>query len=216
MDKHNTEGYVLAYLLIVITVMGVIAATLMTSTLQVVQAQEKSLVYMKDKYEAMGEVEKEIAEISVFSISSSGFDYSGRKSPNDSIPDPSYYAFDSAEEKFLSYMSAYGYTLSGLSTLESESEDGSITTYQVVYPFSKALNHRGIVVQYELRILCSIKTDCNSEQVTKTDPETHEPILDANGNAITETVNTYSFNFNVPTKISFSHYTISSEGDDPT
>ena len=39
MNKRNTEGYVLAYLLIVITVMGVIAATLMTSTLQVVQAQ---------------------------------------------------------------------------------------------------------------------------------------------------------------------------------
>ena len=63
MNKRNTEGYVLAYLLIVITVMGVIAATLMTSTLQVVQAQEKSLVYMKDKYEAMGEIEKSVAEL---------------------------------------------------------------------------------------------------------------------------------------------------------
>ena len=63
MAKRNTEGYVLAYLLIVITVMGVIAATLMTSTLQVVQAQEHSLVYMKDKYEAMGAVEKLLAEL---------------------------------------------------------------------------------------------------------------------------------------------------------
>ena len=63
MNKRNTEGYVLAYLLIVITVMGVIAATLMTSTLQVVTSQEKSLAYMKDKYEAMGEIELFIAEL---------------------------------------------------------------------------------------------------------------------------------------------------------
>ena len=63
MPKRNTEGYVLAYLLIVIAVMGVIAASLMTSTLQVVQAQEKSLSYMKEKYEAMGEVERFAAEL---------------------------------------------------------------------------------------------------------------------------------------------------------
>lgn len=63
MNKRNTEGYVLAYLLIVITVMGLIAATLMTSTLQVVTAQEKSLTYMQSKYEAMGEIEKAIAQL---------------------------------------------------------------------------------------------------------------------------------------------------------
>ena len=67
MTKRNTEGYVLAYLLIVIAVLGVIGASLMTSTLQVVQAQEKSLVYMKDKYEAMGEVEKFVAALSSLS-----------------------------------------------------------------------------------------------------------------------------------------------------
>ena len=77
MNKRNTEGYVLAYLLIVITVMGVIAATLMTSTLQVVQAQEKSLVYMQKKYEVQGELERFISDLShlvaVSSFSEDGF-----------------------------------------------------------------------------------------------------------------------------------------------
>ena len=58
MTKRNTEGYVLAYLLIVIAVMGAIAATLMTSTVQVMASQQNSIQYMKDKYAAMGEVEK--------------------------------------------------------------------------------------------------------------------------------------------------------------
>ena len=76
MNKRNTEGYVLAYLLIVITVMGVIAATLMTSTLQVVQAQEKSLVYMKDKYEVQGELERFISDLSNL-IATSSFSNDG-------------------------------------------------------------------------------------------------------------------------------------------
>jgi len=63
MNKRNTEGYVLAYLLIVIAVMGAIAATLMTSTVQVMASQQNSIQYMKDKYEAMGEVEKLVAEL---------------------------------------------------------------------------------------------------------------------------------------------------------
>jgi len=63
MNKRNTEGYVLAYLLIVIAVMGAIAATLMTSTVQVMAAQQNSIRYMQDKYEAMGEVEKLVAEL---------------------------------------------------------------------------------------------------------------------------------------------------------
>lgn len=65
MNKRNTEGYVLAYVLIVIAVMGMIAATLMTSTLQVITAQENSIQYMKDKYAAMGEVEKLVAELEI-------------------------------------------------------------------------------------------------------------------------------------------------------
>jgi len=63
MNKRNTEGYVLAYLLIVIAVMGAIAATLMTSTVQVMAAQQNSIRYMQDKYEAMGEVERLTADV---------------------------------------------------------------------------------------------------------------------------------------------------------
>jgi len=70
MTKRNTEGYVLAYLLIVIAVMGAIAATLMTSTVQVMASQQNSIQYMKDKYEAMGEIECVFAEIEKYVIQS--------------------------------------------------------------------------------------------------------------------------------------------------
>ena len=68
-NRHNSlfDGVdrwaVLLYLLIVIAVMGAIAATLMTSTVQVMAAQQNSIRYMQDKYEAMGEVEKLVAEL---------------------------------------------------------------------------------------------------------------------------------------------------------
>ena len=75
MNKRNTEGYVLIYLLVAITVIGLVASALMASTLKVVQAQEQSLVYMQKKYNAQGKIEKLMSELpSVGSgDSSSGF-----------------------------------------------------------------------------------------------------------------------------------------------
>ena len=76
MYKRNTEGYVLAYLLVAITVIGLVSATLMASTLKVVQAQEESFQRMQSKFIAQGEIEMIIAELPYQGINQSvaGFD----------------------------------------------------------------------------------------------------------------------------------------------
>lgn len=61
MNKRNTEGFVLAYVMIVIAVVSAITMALTTSTLNVLKAQEQSVVRMQDKYEAMGVIENIIA-----------------------------------------------------------------------------------------------------------------------------------------------------------
>ena len=58
MNKRNTEGFVLAYVMIVIAVVSAITMALTTSTLNVLKAQEQSVERMQDKYEVMGEIEK--------------------------------------------------------------------------------------------------------------------------------------------------------------
>ena len=77
MNKRNTEGYVLVYLLVAITVIGLVASALMASTLKVMQAQEQSLVYMQEKYAVQGELERFISDLShliaISSFSNDGF-----------------------------------------------------------------------------------------------------------------------------------------------
>ena len=70
MNKHNTEGYVLAYLLVAITIIGLVASALMASTLKVVQAQELSLQKTQSKYAIQGEVERFIADLDMLYPSS--------------------------------------------------------------------------------------------------------------------------------------------------
>ena len=86
MNKHNTEGYVLAYLLVAITVIGLVASALMASTLKVVQAQELSLQKTQSKYAVQGELERFLADLDFVypspSISSSY--YSDKDTASDS------------------------------------------------------------------------------------------------------------------------------------
>ena len=63
MIKRNNDGYVLAYVMVVIAVVGLISVSLMTSTMNVMQAQQASIQHMKDKYEAQGEIERLVAEL---------------------------------------------------------------------------------------------------------------------------------------------------------
>lgn len=57
MKKHD-EGYVLAFVLVVIVVLCLVAVSMMSISLRNVQTQTDSIVRMQDKYTAMGLIEK--------------------------------------------------------------------------------------------------------------------------------------------------------------
>lgn len=63
MKKRNEEGFALAYVVVVIFILCSIAIVLMSSTLRTLQAQENMVQRMKDKYAAMGEIERLVAEL---------------------------------------------------------------------------------------------------------------------------------------------------------
>lgn len=88
MNKRNTEGFVLAYVMIVIAVVSAITMALTTSTLNVLKAQEQSVERMQTKYQVMGEIEKVAAALE--SLDSTSFSSipptrndTSRKSAND-------------------------------------------------------------------------------------------------------------------------------------
>lgn len=76
MKKGNEEGFALAYVVVVIFILCSIAIALMSSTLRTLQAQEIMVQRMKDKYEAMGEIERLVAELEA-ELDSNSFSYSG-------------------------------------------------------------------------------------------------------------------------------------------
>ncbi len=85
-NLRNSDGYVLAYLLVIIAVMGIFSATLMSSTVKVVQNQQASIERMKDQYAAQGEIEKMMAEfeaISDDSLPKSGLIFSSEGTQSD-------------------------------------------------------------------------------------------------------------------------------------
>lgn len=60
MKKHN-EGYVLPFVLVVLVVVCLVAVSLLTASLTNLNRQQASIDQMEAKYEAQGEIEKEIA-----------------------------------------------------------------------------------------------------------------------------------------------------------
>ena len=63
MKKRNEEGFALVYVAIVIVILCTIATAIMSYNLRNLQAQEAMVQRMEDKYEAMGEIERVVAEI---------------------------------------------------------------------------------------------------------------------------------------------------------
>ena len=63
MKKRNEEGYVLAYVMVIILVVCSIAVALMSYSLNTIKTQENMVQRMKAKYEAMGEIERVVAEL---------------------------------------------------------------------------------------------------------------------------------------------------------
>lgn len=61
--KKRDEGYVLAFVLIVIAVICLVAVSMMNVSLRNIQAQKASIERMEEKYSAQGEAEKVISSI---------------------------------------------------------------------------------------------------------------------------------------------------------
>lgn len=62
--KKNNEGYVLPFVLVVMIVLTIIATSLMTAALRNLQSEQAFVERMKYKYEAEGEIEKIVAQLS--------------------------------------------------------------------------------------------------------------------------------------------------------
>lgn len=65
--RKNNEGYVLPFVLVVMIVLTIIATSLMTAALRNLQSQQKFTERMVDKYQAEGEIEKIVAQLSALS-----------------------------------------------------------------------------------------------------------------------------------------------------
>lgn len=63
MRKKHDEGYALVFVLVVMVVLSLIAISLMTAALKNLQNQKATVAQMEAKYEAQGEVEREVAQI---------------------------------------------------------------------------------------------------------------------------------------------------------
>ena len=62
MKKHD-EGYVLAYVTVVLLVFCLVAATILTGALRNLNNQQAAIAKMEDQYVAAGEIEKVIASL---------------------------------------------------------------------------------------------------------------------------------------------------------
>lgn len=100
MNKRNNDGYVLIYVMVAIAVIGLVASTLMASTLKVVEAQEKSLQQAQSKYAVQGEVERFIADLDMI--------YPSSPIVGNICQDNKSAAVDSAISVFSAYLSKYG------------------------------------------------------------------------------------------------------------
>ena len=61
MKKKHDEGYALVFVLVVMVVLSLIAISLMTAALKNLRSQQATVAQMEAKYQAQGEMEKQIA-----------------------------------------------------------------------------------------------------------------------------------------------------------
>lgn len=71
MKKHD-EGYVLAFVLVVMVVLCLVALSIMSISLRNLQNQQASIQRMEDKYAAQGAIEKVVAELSELTFEANG------------------------------------------------------------------------------------------------------------------------------------------------
>lgn len=62
MRKHN-EGYALVLVLVVFVVLALLATAILSASVRNLQDQVESVGYIRDKYQAQGEIEKVLAQL---------------------------------------------------------------------------------------------------------------------------------------------------------
>ena len=67
MKKQHDDGYVLVYVMVVITVLCLIAVSLLSISLENMQAQTADIERMRDKYAVQGDIEKVVAQLEAIS-----------------------------------------------------------------------------------------------------------------------------------------------------
>ena len=187
MKKRNDEGFALAYVVVVIFILCSIAIALMSSTLRTLQAQENMVQRMKDKYEAMGEIERQIAE----------FEAEWSKTVNST---DGYTSDTGLKDEALSFFSEFLVNLNLISNENdvdySEDPDDNSWEYVYICPIEFEESRNDVTINAVVDISIGI-----NEDVTEEIPDQLEPIPE-----ITETYIIQVFD------ISFSSYEITSNG----
>lgn len=70
MKKHD-EGYILAYVTVVLLIFCLVATTILTGALHNLQNQQNTIARMQDQYAAEGMIEKVVAQLGTYSFSTS-------------------------------------------------------------------------------------------------------------------------------------------------
>lgn len=79
--KRNDDGYVLPLVLVVLTVLALVASSVLSASLRNVQVQHKAIERMQDKYTAEGAIEIVVAKLEALELTI--------EPDADTVPDPS-------------------------------------------------------------------------------------------------------------------------------
>lgn len=182
--KRNEEGYVLVYVMVVIFVLCSIAIAIMSYTLNTLQAQEAMVRRMKDKYEAMGEIERVVAELDIYSVpelTDSKYKYS---TESDCAED--------AIEYLLNYIDDFNYSFA--STEDTPERQLSISPHDTAdpnkYTFSITTKYASTQVDAKLVIFPNIKTH---HHITYTKNENGDDVIDSEWYQFTIDVDFFAF-----------------------
>ena len=127
MKKHN-EGYTLPLVLVVMIIMCLIAVSVMSVALHNLQAQKTSITRMQDKYEAQGELEKALANLSGQLTRNSSLDANEMLEPTSAAEQVIIDALtDNGQSSYVKVLTASGVEAVGKKLLWTEKPDGALS-----------------------------------------------------------------------------------------
>lgn len=196
MKKRNEEGYVLVYVMVVVFVLCAIALALMSGTLRTLQAQEAMVQRMKDKYEAMGEIERFTATLED-ELSKNAFSYSGS---NYDTPSAAYAAAKDAINEIVS-LSSFSFFETNSYFSELPSFSSSALTYKGKHSYDVTSSSDNTGICAVISVSFNIELEDNTKQVTQEDLE----------NNITSHPPNHCYRVTLSSPV-FSHYEVRTSG----